>query len=66
MARPCPPNGLARAAWFRELAAEVEITDPARAIYCRRTAELIERGVLGALPLVRLMEDGGHVTPPPQ
>lgn len=63
--RPCPPNGLARAEWFRELAAECEVSDPARAIYCRRTAELIERGVLGSLPLVRLMEGDSHgVTTP--
>lgn len=59
MDRPCPPNGLPRAGWFRDLAVELETTDPARAIYCRKTAELIERGILGALPLVRIMS-GEH------
>ncbi|AWJ88906.1 hypothetical protein Sp245p_03430 [Azospirillum baldaniorum] len=57
MARPCPPNGLARAAWFRETAAEVEETDPKQAIYCRGIADQIERREFGALPLLRLMDN---------
>lgn len=62
MIRPCPANGLARAEWFRELAAECEVTDPVRAIYCRDIAAKIEGRELDR-PLVRIMS-GEHVTPP--
>jgi hypothetical protein len=59
MDRPCPPNGLARSAWFHERAAEVEETDPHQAAYCRATASAIERRVFAGMPLVAMME-GRH------
>lgn len=59
MDRPCPTDGLPRAQWFRERAAEVEETDMRQAIYCRGIADQIERRALHARPLVAMME-GRH------
>jgi hypothetical protein len=53
---PCPPNGLPRAAWFRDFAVRVEDADPTLAASCRATAARIESGVFDGLPLIQRME----------
>lgn len=51
--RPCPPNGLARAAWCRDFADQVSDERVRREqLAC---AEAIEARVFAALPLVALM-----------
>lgn len=54
-AAPCPPNGLPRAAWWRQLADDC--ADPAEAERCRRIGEAVEKRELGARPLHKLMKE---------
>lgn len=61
--RPCPPNGLARAAWWRDFAVATEDTDPQHAAYCRSIAAAVERRILAEKPLFAWAE-GEHVSPP--
>lgn len=61
--RKCPATGLARAAWYRDLAALIEARNPDAAAHLRGVAESIETGALDDLPLVKLM-GGEHVKPP--
>ncbi|WP_431861442.1 hypothetical protein [Azospirillum sp.] len=58
--RPCPPNGLARAAWCREVAAMPGIPEwiRERELAC---AEAIERRVFNSLPLIARMQGGEPV-----
>lgn len=57
-AAPCPPNGLPRAAWFRDLAAATDVPEPEpERERARKTAEDIERRELDRLPLHRLMTE---------
>ncbi|MCM8734609.1 hypothetical protein M5E06_10425 [Azospirillum sp. A1-3] len=56
----CPPNGLARAAWFlREAAEYEEVGNLERASYCRTVAAGIEDRELHSRPLCALMGSPG-------
>ncbi|HYF89003.1 hypothetical protein [Azospirillum sp.] len=56
----CPPNGLARAAWFVREAAEWEDAGNLdRAAHCRRVAADIEQTEFSSRPLLALMGKPG-------